>query len=1252
MKKIMSMKRIISSILSIVLLITCLPLSNLKAAEVPTVYTFDEMMQMYQEGKGEKVNYDTLENGPTYYSAASSPMSNDTFKVEKVTVTGQEFNEALRVTTTASSSNAYDAQLTYLLDKTKEIKSGDILFFSCKVKAISSETNTDPMYVAAKTRIRPDYDNTSKEFDFRGYEAGAGEDEWVQLYGSMVSTVNSRSDKDGAWIFQLAGAIQQLEIADVMVLNLGQDAFKVSTDLMPEDVTGVPKNNPDDNSGGSGGDKELNSYTYAEILQMYNEGKGKLVTYPEITSAGAYEVEYQGNINAGNFIVNQVDVSNQSFSKALYVKSTELGALAWNAQVYFNFDKTKKIAKDDILFFTCKIRGISSVTNKEAMFVTTNTRIRPDRSASTNFDITSYINADDEDDWVQFFGAVAAPAASSDSKDGTWVFQLANAVQELEIADVCVINFGKEFAIEEFPVMKKTYAGIEEDAQWRKDALERIEEIRKADVSVQVVNEQGVAIEDAKVSVEQTRHEFGFGTIVNVDDYSKMSETTKQKYIDAFDQIAHNRAGFENALKSNYITDANRQVEVDNWLSHFSQRDIDVRGHVLIYGQDSRLNNVDMYGIKTDLPNKSVLTANTADGIAALREWTKNHIETYVNKYKGQIYNWDVVNENMTAHDWSDRLGGYDALVDWFNDAHDADPEAKLTYNDYGILSRDSGHQDYHYNLCKYLVDNGAPMTTIGIQGHVSLISPVEIINIIDRFSTLGKEIEITEFTYEDDDAELQAQFTRDFMIAVFSEEAVTSITTWGFWEGCMYQPKAAMFDKDFNLKPNGQAWMDLVYDEWWTNESGTTNSDGIYSTRAFLGNHTVTVELDGVKYDCPIELSKDGKSLLVMVKADGTMELHSEHNYDTAWSSDAQDHWHTCTCGEKADIASHVESDWIIDKQATTQSSGSKHKECTVCGRILQTESIAQIKDNTTDGSGGTNGSGGTDGSGGTNGAGGTDGSGGTNGAGGTDGSGGTNGAGGTDSSGGTNEPKEIHAEQIKLNKTTVEIVKGKTYTLTANVTPANSVDAAVTWKSSNTSIATVSKGVVKAIKTGSVTITATTANGKKATCKVTVTVPASKVFITQKMNLKKGSSITLTATILPIDTTDGVTWSSSNSKIATVDKKGKITAVKTGTATITVKTASGKKATCKVTVVKATQKATSIKLNKKTLSLKVGAYQQLVATLSANATDKITWSSSNKKVATVDKNGVVTAVKKGSVTITVTTANGKKATCKVTVK
>lgn len=246
-----------------------------------------------------------------------------------------------------------------------------------------------------------------------------------------------------------------------------------------------------------------------------------------------------------------------------------------------------------------------------------------------------------------------------------------------------------------------------------------------------------------------------------------------------------------------------------------------------------------------------------------------------------------------------------------------------------------------------------------------------------------------------------------------------------------------------------------------------------------------------------------------------------------------------------------------------------------------------------------------------------------------------------------------EVKAESITLNKTDLKLAKGKTYALKANVTPAGSVDGAVTWSSSKKSVAKVdANGVVTAVKKGTAVITATTAGGLKAECKVTVTIPAAKVYLTPAMTIKKGTTRTLTASVFPKDTTDKITWKTSNKKVVTVTAKGKIKGVKAGTATITATASNGKKATCKVTVVKSSKKSTSIKLSKKTLTVNKGAYKQLKATITKNSTDKITWSSSNKKVATVDKNGVVVGVKKGTATITAKTSSGKKATCKVTVK
>jgi len=155
--------------------------------------------------------------------------------------------------------------------------------------------------------------------------------------------------------------------------------------------------------------------------------------------------------------------------------------------------------------------------------------------------------------------------------------------------------------------------------------------------------------------------------------------------------------------------------------------------------------------------------------------------------------------------------------------------------------------------------------------------------------------------------------------------------------------------------------------------------------------------------------------------------------------------------------------------------------------------------------------------------------------------------------------------------------------------------------------------------------------------------------------LTLAEGSSETLVATVSPSGATNKkVTWTSSNSTVASVDQTGKVTANEAGNATITVETEDGSfTATCEVTVT-AVYHVTGVALNKTQLNLNVGASETLTPTVSpSNATDKsVTWSSSNSSVASVSTNGTVTAVAAGSATITVTTNDGNKtATCTVTV-
>ena len=172
-------------------------------------------------------------------------------------------------------------------------------------------------------------------------------------------------------------------------------------------------------------------------------------------------------------------------------------------------------------------------------------------------------------------------------------------------------------------------------------------------------------------------------------------------------------------------------------------------------------------------------------------------------------------------------------------------------------------------------------------------------------------------------------------------------------------------------------------------------------------------------------------------------------------------------------------------------------------------------------------------------------------------------------------------------------------------------------------------------------------------------VTLNATKKTLTRTGKALK-PTLTLKATVLPTDATDtAVTWKSSNPKIATVDKNGKVTALKAGSVTITCEAhdGSGKKATCTITVVDT--KVKSIKLSKSKASVKAGKTLTLTVKFTpvSPVNQQVTWKSSNKKIATVNTSGKVTVNKKAqkgaTVTITCTSKDGRKtASCKITVK
>ncbi len=249
------------------------------------------------------------------------------------------------------------------------------------------------------------------------------------------------------------------------------------------------------------------------------------------------------------------------------------------------------------------------------------------------------------------------------------------------------------------------------------------------------------------------------------------------------------------------------------------------------------------------------------------------------------------------------------------------------------------------------------------------------------------------------------------------------------------------------------------------------------------------------------------------------------------------------------------------------------------------------------------------------------------------------------------------IAVESVTLSEGTAQLyVNGETVSLTATIAPSNACDKTLIWTSSSEDVVTVKNGVLTPVNAGTATVTVTAADGKTATCQVTVTYSA-----VESINLSantaqlyvNGESLTLTTNVLPATAADkNIVWTSSDTNVVKV-VNGVLTPVKAGTATVTATAASGVSETCQVTVTFV--HVESVELDESEITLYVsGESQKLNVTFNPSfvSNSNVSWTSSDEKVATV-VNGVVTGLSVGTVTITVTSEDGEKtAICTVNVE
>ncbi len=527
-----------------------------------------------------------------------------------------------------------------------------------------------------------------------------------------------------------------------------------------------------------------------------------------------------------------VEVAGPGFSRALRLRTGTVAANANAWDVRARCFSTAPVNQGDTVLARFWMRTVESPAGKGI------TRFVIEKGASPYTKSVEYSVAAGAE-WklveVPFHMAetYSGPGNSASGYNASFWVTFPNQV--IELGGIELLRYGAGVSFWSLGLKAWPYAGYEEAAPWRAAAAARIEKNRKTDIAVAVRDAEGRPVAGAAVHIRMKRHAFGFGTAVahtpvqaQTEDGRRYRETVPKMF---------NKIVTENVLKWPAFEGSGR-AGADAIFAWLPQTGIQMRrGHVLVWP-----------GARNLPADVAAMLSSPAPDKTWLRERIDAHIRRMMEYTKGKVTEWDVVNEPYTNKDVMNVMGD-EEMVRWFQIAREADPSVKLYINDYNNID-DNGlnraHLESYLSTIRFLIDRGAPLDGIGLQGHfgAGLTDPEIALEILDRFAAFGKDLQITEFDINIRDERLQAAYTRDFLTVCFSHPAVKGFMVWGFWAGAHWRPDAAMIRRDWTTKPNYDAWMDLIYRQWWTDVRGATGADGVFRTRGFLGDYEADIEM------------------------------------------------------------------------------------------------------------------------------------------------------------------------------------------------------------------------------------------------------------------------------------------------------------------------------------------------------------------------------------------------------------------------
>lgn len=566
----------------------------------------------------------------------------------------------------------------------------------------------------------------------------------------------------------------------------------------------------------------------------------------------------------GAFSINES--TDTEFSKLVKATISRAGNNAWDSG--WSLRNQNRINANDKVLIIFSIRAVGG-SGKVNVFA----------ENSTTFDKEVFLSVDVSEEWTHYFVPFDA-SRTFNPNSLTFGFHLAHQVQTLEIGGYTAMNFKNTVNLEDLPnqVNNDQYDGFEADAPWRSAAAERIENLRKSNLNIQVKNDAGEVIDGAQIAIKMLRHDFAFGSAVNANKIAgnNTQNNIYQDKIINLDGKGHgfNWVVFENDMKwpaweDHWFVQQDGVARAVQWLR---ERDIQIRGHTLVWPGAS------------NMPNDINQNRNDIDYI---KNRIDNHLKSILTfaGMQGEIAEWDVLNEittNRSLEEYFRGKEGYstgrEILTEIFKKTRELDPNTGLWLNDYVTISTNSKPGNGNYdNLKKFtqeLLDAGVELEGLGFQGHIGGFPngiPSVLETLDDFYNEFGLKAKITEYDMPNFvDEATAAQYLGDFLTAIFSHESMNGFLFWSFWDGATWiqgGTKSNFFQQNWTPNATLDVFVNLVFNEWWTDELVTTNMEGQIDTRVFKGTYEIAYEING-------EMIKD----TVLITEDINLEITADN--------------------------------------------------------------------------------------------------------------------------------------------------------------------------------------------------------------------------------------------------------------------------------------------------------------------------------------------------------------------------------------